>query len=392
MFMLAESFSDLRFHTFRDLTLDFSEDGIEVKSHDILINQLGRVLRKAIRLERLEIWEPEKYFEFSPETHGILANLPMLTSLELSGVGEISLEVLKTVVSPIRSLNVGDTGEEREWLQELPPLPSVAATLAELSLAFINISPNQVVYPHVRSISFEHLLAPDMPAFFVAFPNLSNLHISSEDYPLEAWEAVGHRKARRNIINSLPSQWASLKCLSGDLVFLYLIGLTCRVDQLLVTVVDIESLPWFLELLDDHHPKSIFVRLDCNKLTMTSLEDTILRPMFDRPSVSRCRSLHLDLSGLSDYNASPDAFPEISDIVVCLSVSSLPRDAFSDEYAGPNCDLLGESISAGPNPCSRAIPTEDATCVGSVGPALIRIESSGRPTVTSICGSSDRKC
>ena len=254
--------------------------------------KLAQVLLRASYLEKLSFMHAEFFFPLSETAKQSLSSLPRLTSLNLHDADYKTVDALQMMNSPTIDLEIESMGGQ----DLLPSFRTLCSTLTDLTLYWMCAKPTVIACPCVRRIWWNCLGYIDhMDAVVFAFPNLSYLalEMTPHGYHNPDPDLAGTIRSRnRNAISALAKPWKSLETLQGGLAHLYLLGLSCQVDKLVIQYAPHTGLPMLLQLLADLQPRAF--SMCYSGLTLISLEDS-LALVFDRLS-RRCHFLQLNLA------------------------------------------------------------------------------------------------
>lgn len=320
-FMLAGPFSSEKFRAFRSLTIkpSFSEDNGD---HLHVASDLVRILNRSTHLEQLVIWDVTRFFGLWPEIQQAAVNsLPRLNLLRLSKVDDRSIDLLKGMISPLRTLTLARPDLQFYAANILPALSNISATLTDLTLTCeLRLPEEQVVFHQMRVLRIHDCHLPPTSHVIPTFPNLTELILEEFGGVSGVLDLQAIRLDNQKRIHALASRWTSLSLLKGDMECIYSLGLSCQIDSLEIdTWISKEDLPILLEIFDNSRPRKLNMALSCEELTMVSFRHPFFQRMFDLLS-STCHSLELEI--FFDFLLS-----DISELVVQSLQHSIFRHA-----------------------------------------------------------------
>ena len=257
-------------------------------------------------LEVFRLLDGEFTFRTFPELGPILADLTSLRYLHIHHVGVLTCAFLKTVQAPLSTLYLDwetesemGTGKQPyhreldvdQWPCHHPVafLAKWAPTLEKVSSRMWITGPDPPasahVYPKMRSLSYFADYPLVLP-YMRAFPNLTHLEVVrdlDEDFtenmraahmpPLDAHRALNVQSQIENV-----DIWEQLEEVTGPVVDLYVLGLTCRichlhVDDELSRVVHLEM---FAAIVSSAQPRHLKIQgrdgmLDHPTLAITAM-------------------------------------------------------------------------------------------------------------------------
>ncbi|KAI0364355.1 hypothetical protein BV20DRAFT_1039451 [Pilatotrama ljubarskyi] len=254
-----------RFKLVRSLNLTFSE------LPESAALQLAQVLPLMVNLRSLSLKTGDFVLGSRPSLVAAFAALTSLQELRLWHVGEVSIKMLQNLQSRLVRVTLVLNGGDEPVLPEHHPAVLLAHSMGTLEViearglrTHDQTSPDpDLVYPEMRRLDFESTGMPLTMTFINAYPNLTHLSYSCKEgnitrFALERREVyeAQHRLNIREQINARRT-WNGLQQFVGSLSDLYLLGLTCPVDD--VTLHDLEEvIPDMLEtMLGYARPQSL---------------------------------------------------------------------------------------------------------------------------------------
>ncbi|KAI0748757.1 hypothetical protein C8Q80DRAFT_1354475 [Daedaleopsis nitida] len=248
-FLSGGEYESQRFQYLRDITL----------STALLPRQ---AFLYAVHLESLTILGAEWLFwDAEPALYQAIAGMRSLRHLVLRGVDRKACDLLRTLVAPLSTVvldfcpdfaeGLWDILEDTERPSYHPTrlLVNFAPSLEELEICMFDFSSRRTGSPTVRSAveysKLRRLHIHDEPTilstpYIQTFPNLTHLHITSDNYdnqPSTYIELRGHRitNLATNTLLAYETDttlWPHLREFEGYVVDLYLLGLLSHIPHL----------------------------------------------------------------------------------------------------------------------------------------------------------------
>ncbi len=233
----------------------------EPEDVEVLIETLPRLVNiESLRLVNVEeLLELYHRADFGPVLPPAFAALTSLRHIDIFGAKEETCSLLSLLHSPLVSLRLDfrvlsnsneklwDLLDFNEWSIYHPTvlLENFASTLEELQcvawyMSHETIRPRRKVYPNMRKLSIEHCEFPRIVPFIRAFPNLTDLHASSDYWGDVRTTHNTNVAQQRDLVGGT---WAHLDHFHGSLFDLYIIGLTCHVPRITITDDNLEDEP-----------------------------------------------------------------------------------------------------------------------------------------------------
>lgn len=276
-FLPADSFSRIRH--LRDLELRIDE-----KLPRPIARHLVEILGRTTHLDTLTLAEAEPILQsHDPAIATAIASLTTLRTLVLSGAEELSRDMMLMLQSPLEELQFqydphGDAPfDEMLEPDELPqyhPLflcQNFVASLRDLDCRFASphtgfTYPQLPVYPNLRCLT----LQDDWPVLRPWIASCPNLTVLSSTTHHEAWVAEDEdddedinpewqELRQRNLDDQgAHGTWTHLEEYSGNVVPLYILGLTCRIPSITIDE-DVKSyhVTMLSTILAEAKPKSL---------------------------------------------------------------------------------------------------------------------------------------
>ncbi|KAI9061131.1 hypothetical protein FKP32DRAFT_1594811 [Trametes sanguinea] len=208
-------------------------------------------------LQNLNLPPGDMFLESHPALPSALAELPAIQTLQLAYIYEQGITMLKALRSPLVSARLHfdalgdatffDTADETDLLEVHPVrlLSHSQSSLEELFaygwLTHLDILPDtSLVYPKMRRLDLEYTEWPLTMAYIRAYPNLTHLRYHTLDADLPVYKGYLDALDNRHRLNVEAQRlskhnWNSLQRVSGSLVDVYMLGLTCPVDNLRIS-------------------------------------------------------------------------------------------------------------------------------------------------------------
>ncbi|KAI0349619.1 hypothetical protein OH77DRAFT_1221314 [Trametes cingulata] len=183
------------------------------------------------------------------------AALTSIRDLRMSYVGELSVTMLRNLQSTLVHVHLDFLGYVEAFFEELPyedwPLHHPAVLLSKSMATLQGIKSYRwwmhdderpdpsLVFPEMRRLDLEGTLLPLTMVFINSYPNLTHLYFTTEDdemgprYAAERTEEYQDRH-RFNVReqNSAKHSWNRLETFQGSLLGLYVLGLTCPIEEI----------------------------------------------------------------------------------------------------------------------------------------------------------------
>ncbi|KAI0672586.1 hypothetical protein C8Q78DRAFT_1078101 [Trametes maxima] len=240
-------------------------------------------------LSFLRLTNGEALLECHPGLADAFAALTSVREFRMDAVGDLGLNMLKSFKSPLvrvslnflRLFEEDETFEEGffeqldedEWPQYHPVelLSCVAATLEELDgdhwYTTADTTPDPIyVYPNMRKLSLRDASFPRIMPYIRAYPHLTSLayHMDSPgctiDLPV-ALDNIRHYSSQRRLNESEQASagltWERLETFNGGLLGLYLLGLTCPIDSLVLDPLHPDLTYQFLPVMLQARPRNL---------------------------------------------------------------------------------------------------------------------------------------
>lgn len=219
--------------------------------------ELATALRRMSNLETLSISYSEDTILSHPDLPGAFAALSSVRKLDLGYVGETAMGMLRSFRSALVSIDINFLGvapdgdgffdssaavgdlslyhpavileHSRSSLQEVTSYGWEMDTKIDLDPA--------LVYPQMRRLDLERSLLPRTMLYINAYPNLTHLRFHSGESELDHYHSSSiedyDSRHELNVAKQIDSgrTWAALREFRGSLIDLYLLGLTCTVDD-----------------------------------------------------------------------------------------------------------------------------------------------------------------
>ncbi|OJT12607.1 hypothetical protein TRAPUB_10848 [Trametes pubescens] len=276
-FLRADNFSRMRH--FRDLALRMDE-----KMPRPVARQLAEILGRSTHLDTLTLTEAEPILQsHDPAIATAIASLTSLRTLVLCGAEELSRNMMLMLQSPLEEVRFeydphGDAPfDEMLEPDELPqyhPLflcQNFAASLRDLDCRFASphtgfTYPQLPMYPNLCCLTLQDDW-PVLRPWIASCPNLTELSSTThhevwvaededDDQDINPeWEELRQRNLDDQVAHGT---WTHLEEYSGNVVPLYILGLTCRIPSITIDE-DVKShhVGMLRTILAEAKPKSL---------------------------------------------------------------------------------------------------------------------------------------
>ncbi|EIW53775.1 uncharacterized protein TRAVEDRAFT_74911 [Trametes versicolor FP-101664 SS1] len=237
-------------------------------------------------LQYLSIDEAESFLGFPGLNNDLVAAFATLTSLHelrMTGASHAAIGLLHGIRSePIRlHLNfargrtrgrVNSTFStdipERNWPHFHPVLLLArwASSLEELHTDYWYTHPRtppltDVVYPQMRALTLAHTTPPLILPFIRAYPNLESFSIrTSWQASTDLWPPIAYREENAEAQQNAGLAWARLRAFEGGLMDLFMLGLACRVERVVLHTMDADRMHMLPAGLADVRPRRLELR------------------------------------------------------------------------------------------------------------------------------------
>ncbi|RDX44151.1 hypothetical protein OH76DRAFT_1487356 [Lentinus brumalis] len=298
---------------------------------------LLRFLQRATRLQRLFLGEA--ILNADPGISAAISHVPALESFEMqffygdANAQETVSGILAAMKSPLKflSLHVAfhcmRNGTELElWNYDIPGILSPHQEHLEvLHLGSPDERILAVCYPNLRKLQIPMTESQPRPAsLFGAFPNLRHLCLRPDplgdnhfrEVPADRYPALRHSRVSEQ---SGGRVWALLDTLRGQLMQLYVFGLTCPVRRLEIERYLASKHDAAVEVVQCACPKKLVLGLNCwtSVSAMISEPSLIVPASPDRPHVTH---LTIKILRSSPAPSTPDL---LHDLVLLLQNSKV---------------------------------------------------------------------
>lgn len=217
--------------------------------------KLARAFPSMSALEDLRIVYSEDFIRSDPDLSDAICRLTSLRRLRLTYACDYTLNMLLFLRSKLTSIYLDVSfGAASAYLEAIDDgrhlfHPAILLAHSKSTLEEIHIRrwfripetppPPSKALPNVHHLTLERPHSPPRAAsYIVAYPNLTHLHFETKTSNIEAYGVDGMDTFRaQNILEQrdVGPAWKSLDRFEGRLPDLYVLGLTCTIEQLEVT-------------------------------------------------------------------------------------------------------------------------------------------------------------
>ncbi len=268
-------------------------------------DDLTKVLHHSHRLQYLYLSSCDNFLRASSASYAALLRLSALRELEVHGVGQLTIPLLKEMRMPLTSLEL-DLDSFGIILN--PPLPyellrNFSVSLNRVSLGSIAMRTGSIAFhcPNVHTLQLSANCDISLNEFFVeplllAFPNITHL-VSvvklglDDDY----FDAVS-REANRQAVRKQQPSWSNLDFLGGTPPTLRHLGLMSPVRYLNIDKIHPLGTTVLSHLLDDLQPNCLDIDIVDNEWDGWPNLKEMLARIFQNTSLS-----HLVIGLVSDW-------------------------------------------------------------------------------------------
>lgn len=231
-FMLAKSFSSVRFESLTQLDVDFRFSS----------KTLIQVMQRAITLRDLSLSELEPVLgtgDIGAAVYGMLkdtSSYPKLEKFTVANIGEKTQGLLGIMKSTsIKELSLSyDTDPELDTLELSPSLRAFRSTITCLTLRDAELRSVDIQCPHVQTLTTDAYGFAVMRSMVYTFPNLKDLFFYNDAAGDSDDDELKHSRQ----VNLLTPAWSRLRHVRMDANDVYAMGLSCPVHDLsMMTVV-----------------------------------------------------------------------------------------------------------------------------------------------------------
>lgn len=153
-------------------------------------------------------------------------------------------------------------------------LAAFQSSLRELTVTSPFLKPRDVVFPHVTKLSVSWLprSGTALLLLFHAFSRLRELNLWGEDaFPAGGVGKLPGVRASNRV--PLPDTWASLDCVQGTVIEVYVHSLRCRVRHMaLYLYANHDGMRQAAAVLEDTQPERLELEIDCDLNEMAHLQ------------------------------------------------------------------------------------------------------------------------
>ncbi len=214
---------------------------------DSVAKILTELVPRMTRLQRLGL-AGDQIFESYPHLLPTFASLRSVKTLLVVNAGEQCCEMIRTFQSEVVSAAISFHPIQAAILSlsmlchPIVMLKRSAATLQTLSCEFlcnINlklvVSPSQIAYPNLRTLSFTNSIYFNPAPFIRAAPNLAHLIVDRTIVPESGLLSRTDLQRATNLqLQDGSTQWKYLLDFTGRVVDLWMLGLACRIPHLIL--------------------------------------------------------------------------------------------------------------------------------------------------------------
>ncbi|KAI0692775.1 hypothetical protein BC835DRAFT_27820 [Cytidiella melzeri] len=215
------------------------------------------------------------------------AALQTVEDLVLDTYGKAAADMLGDLESPLRKADITfRAGEDKEELYPtdfMEALANACETLEEIVVSNVHwgASTYGLQFPEVVSLKIKNYDHVDGEGLMFAFPKLRKLHTEHACFDEDAERLVidsldDFQKIRDVSLETQArngSSWDSLDELSGGLLFLYCLGITCPTRELKVLIDEPSRLHWLEVLLSPTKPKNLAI--SCDEMNAAQLKNVV---------------------------------------------------------------------------------------------------------------------
>ncbi len=318
-FMLAKHWSKDRNRYLSRLSID-----VEFRKNiGYLPFALAETIKGAINLEELQMESLDSLLDGGGKSvFEVLQDLGShckLKKLTLQNVGERTVRLLGSMkTSTITDLSLSydiDIEHPNPFLA----LRSLRSTITTLHLEYIKSTSLNVQCPLVHTLSLETYPTAVTSALVFAFPNLRRFSVFNESGNHDEDTIDDLRFTNQIDLVQLHGSWTHLRYLSGDVNQLYILGLSCPVYELRVSICEDPDIPRVLDLFDDVSPQMVDFNVSLYHLTIKKVEEFL--PAAIQVISDSCS--HLRLSIRVGYNEISDCQGFIVSIPTPSSTTAL---------------------------------------------------------------------
>ena len=267
---------------------------------------LARVIPRASHLESLVFHHAEKTLGAHPDLPLAFAAIRTVKHLVVDHGYQHTCRMLEAMHWPLETavLNYSDfkaDWQDQDVLSRMHPaalLKNSRATLKTLECeSWCECSDTldtYPVYPKLETLYLEGIWCPRAAQWPISYPSLKQLSVHTIDSHFmeeDEDDIAGHNANRLLNLNqykTLPQKWNELEQFSGDALDLYLLGLTCRIRDLVLSLSS-DSLQFFAPVIATARPTRLRLSITSNLFSQpvpTYLQD---------PGLADLKSLELNV-------------------------------------------------------------------------------------------------
>ncbi|KAI0700037.1 hypothetical protein C8T65DRAFT_728852 [Cerioporus squamosus] len=263
-----------RLERLRGLEIDLrgdSEARIVAPLLTTLLVDRARFMKNLVRIYILD--RAHALVEAAPELPAAIAELTTLESLTLGGIDRRGLEGLNGLKSRLSRAGISvelELADDVEGYDIASLLQGSTMTLCSVSLSAVfdpMLLPSPPSFAHVRHLSLEYARSLVTPNLVAAFPNVEKLEgswlvLTTLDQVED--EILDHHRAQNIVGQQEHGTWRHLRSFRGSLPMLYVLGLTCHVPFVSVSLDENEGfdLRWARAIVADTRPTHLTFDID----------------------------------------------------------------------------------------------------------------------------------
>lgn len=256
---------------------------------------LCEVLARTTSLRNLSLSDTERFLRDCPDGFKTLMALSELREVELNDGEDKTLELLRTIKTPISKLTLSFWNRDKDTPDILPVITNLSGTLIflELSNVYIGEVDSSIQFPHVRTLRIQnHAVAP-AAIILRAFSNLKVLDVTmhggdrdgdwEEDLPSDAEIRQDH-ETNKTAVDRLRLTRPPLLIVRGEPTDLYRSAFIWAVEKLEVLEVDCTNVEWLLALLPQLRPSTLDISINVRRTLFMTI--SYLRSILETASAA----------------------------------------------------------------------------------------------------------